>query len=49
MGQTDIREGSEILMRKKETLAPSPKRGKYVRAETGGNQITIGYGMAKKV
>lgn len=47
--QTDIRESSEIFMRKREASAPSPERGKYVRAEVGGNQITIGYGMAQKV
>jgi len=49
LGQTDIREGSEIIMRKKETSAPFPERGKYIRAEVDGNQITIGYGMAKKI
>jgi Fe2+ transport system protein FeoA len=47
--QTDIRESSEIIMRKRKTSTPFPERGKYVLAEVGGNQITIGYGMARKV
>jgi len=44
-----IKEGAEIILSKRVKGAPVPEKGKYVRAETGGRQITIGYGMAKKV
>ena len=44
-----IKEGVEITLSKREETPPAPARGKYVRAETGGRDITIGYGMAKKI
>ncbi len=47
--QEGIKEGAEITLSKREKTVPAPERGKYVLAETGGQQITIGYGMAKKV
>ena len=47
--QEGVKEGTEITLNKREATAPSPDRGKYVHAETEGRQITIGYGMAKKV
>jgi len=48
-GQEGIKEGADITMTGRDKTAPAPVRGRYVRAETGGRQITIGYGMAKKV
>ena len=44
-----IKEGADITMTGRDKTAPAPVKGRYVRAETGGRQITIGYGMAKKV
>lgn len=47
--QEGIRKGTEITMSKREPTSPSPDRGKYVCAEINGRQITINYGIAKKV
>ena len=44
-----IKEGADITMTGRDKTAPAPVKGRYVRAETGGQQITIGYGMARKV
>jgi Fe2+ transport system protein FeoA len=47
--QQGIKEGADIIMTGRDETVPAPVKRKYVRAETGGQQITIGYGMAKKV
>jgi Fe2+ transport system protein FeoA len=44
-----IKEGADITMTGRDKAVPTPVKGRYVRAEIGGRQITIGYGMAKKV
>jgi Fe2+ transport system protein FeoA len=44
-----IRKGADITMTGRDKTAPVSVKGRYVRAETGGRQITIGYGMARKV
>jgi len=47
--QIGLKEGSEITLLRKETPAPSPKRGSYVLAKVGAQSITIGHGLAEKV
>ena len=47
--QEGIKEGADITMTGRDKTTPVPTKGRYVRAETEGRQITIGYGMAKKV
>ena len=49
MQETGIREGAEITLSKRESTVPIRERGKYVRVETGDRQVTIGYGMARKI
>ena len=44
-----IVEGKEIILVRKETPAPSPKRGTYVLAKIGEQLVTIGRGLAEKV
>lgn len=44
-----LKEGAEITLIRKEAAAPTPVRGKYVRAQLGDQLITIGYGTAQKV
>jgi len=47
--QIGLKEGSEITLLKKETPAPTPKKGSYVVAKVGAQLITIGHGLAEKV
>ena len=47
--QMGIVEGKEIALVRKETPAPSPKRGTYVLAKIGEQLVTIGRGLAEKV
>ena len=47
--QHGIKEGKEITLVRKETPAPSPKRGTYVLAKIGEQLVTIGRGLAEKV
>ena len=47
--QEGIKEGAVITMTGRDKTAPAPVKGRYIRAEIEGRQITIGYGMAKKV
>ncbi|MEA2075044.1 MAG: FeoA family protein [Euryarchaeota archaeon] len=47
--QLGIKEGKEITLVRKETPAPSPKRGNYVLAKIGEQLVTIGRGLAEKV
>ncbi len=41
--------GSEITLLRREIVAPVSDKGTYVRANVGGQHITIGHGMAEKV
>jgi len=47
--QMGVVEGKEIILVRKETPAPSPKRGTYVLAKLGEQLVTIGRGLAEKV
>jgi len=47
--QMGVVEGKEITLVRKETPAPSPKRGTYVLAKLGEQLVTIGRGLAEKV
>jgi len=47
--QLGIAEGKEITLVRKETSAPSPKRGTYVLAKIGEQLVTVGKGLAEKV
>jgi len=47
--QLGIKEGAEITLLRKETPAPTPKRGTYILAKVGEQLITIGHGLAEKV
>jgi len=47
--QMGVVEGKEITLVRKETPAPSPKRGTYVLAKLGEQLVTIGHGLAEKV
>ena len=47
--QMGVVEGKEIILVRKETPAPSPKRGTYVLAKIGEQLVTIGRGLAEKV
>jgi len=47
--QMGVVEGKEITLVRKETPAPSPKRGTYVLAKIGEQLVTIGRGLAEKV
>jgi len=47
--QMGVVEGKEITLVRKETPAPSPKRGTYVLAKIGEQLVTIGHGLAEKV
>jgi len=47
--QMGVMEGKEITLVRKETPAPSPKRGTYVLAKLGEQLVTIGRGLAEKV
>ncbi len=47
--QLGIAEGNEITLVRKETPAPSPKRGTYVLAKIGEQLVTVGRGLAEKV
>jgi Fe2+ transport system protein FeoA len=47
--QEGIKKDADITMIDRDKTAPVSVKGRYVRAETGGRQITIGYGMASKV
>ncbi len=47
--QLGIKEGKEITLVRKETPAPSPKRGNYALAKIGEQLVTIGRGLAEKV
>ena len=47
--QLGLKEGAEITLLRKETPAPTPKRGTYILAKMGEQLITIGHGLAEKV
>lgn len=47
--QLGLKEGAEITLLRKETPAPTPKRGTYILAKVGEQLITIGHGLAEKV
>jgi len=47
--EMDIEEGKEITLVRRETVAQTPERGKYVHVKVGGKTVTIGEGMAKKI
>jgi Fe2+ transport system protein FeoA len=44
-----LNEGAEITLLRRETPAPTPRRGTYVLAKMGEQLITIGHGLAEKV
>ena len=47
--QLGFKQGAEITLVRKETPAPTPKRGTYILAKVGEQLITIGHGLAEKV
>jgi len=47
--QIGLEEGSEITLLRRETAAPVSDKGTYIRANVGGQHITIGHGLAEKV
>ncbi|MEA1893808.1 MAG: FeoA family protein [Euryarchaeota archaeon] len=47
--QIGLEEGSAITLLRKEIVAPVSDKGTYVRANVGGQHITIGHGLAEKV
>ncbi len=47
--QIGLKEGSVITLLRKEIVAPTSDRGTYIRAQVGGQHITIGHGLAEKV
>nr|QNO49463.1 hypothetical protein OCBBGKCP_00020 [Methanosarcinales archaeon ANME-2c ERB4] len=47
--QIGLEEGSRITLLRREIAAPVPDKGTYVRANVGGQHITIGHGLAEKV
>jgi len=47
--QLGLKEGAGITLLRKETPAPTPKRGTYILAKMGEQLITIGHGLAEKV
>ncbi|HID20542.1 MAG TPA: ferrous iron transport protein A [Methanophagales archaeon] len=47
--QMGVTEGKAIILLRKETSAPSPKRGAYVLAKIGEQLVTVGRGLAEKV
>ena len=48
-GELGLSEGAEIALLRRETPAPTPRRGNYVLAKMGEQLITIGHGLAEKV
>ena len=44
-----LSEGAEITLLRRETPAPTPRRGTYILAKMGEQLITIGHGLAEKV
>ncbi len=47
--QIGLAEGSRITLLRREIAAPAPDKGTYIRANVGGQHITIGHGLAEKV
>ncbi len=47
--QIGLAEGSRIILLRREIAAPAPDKGTYIRANVGGQHITIGHGLAEKV
>ncbi len=47
--QIGLEEGSRITLLRKEIAAPESDKGTYIRANVGGQHITIGHGLAEKV
>jgi Fe2+ transport system protein FeoA len=47
--QLGLNEGAEITLLRRETPAPTPRRGTYILAKMGEQLITIGHGLAEKV
>jgi len=47
--QIGLEEGSAITLLRKEIAAPTSDKGTYIRANVGGQHITIGHGLAEKV
>ena len=48
-GELGLNEGAEITLLRRETPAPTPRRGTYILAKMGEQLITIGHGLAEKV
>ncbi|HDN65110.1 MAG TPA: hypothetical protein ENF23_02250 [Methanosarcinales archaeon] len=47
--QIGLEEGSAITLLRKEIVSPVSDKGTYIRANVGGQHITIGHGLAEKV
>jgi Fe2+ transport system protein FeoA len=47
--QIGLEEGSRITLLRREIAAPASDKGTYIRANVGGQHITIGHGLAEKV
>ncbi|HEC99262.1 MAG TPA: ferrous iron transport protein A [Proteobacteria bacterium] len=49
LDEMGFKEGADVTLTGSEPAAPTPQRGKYVRAKLGEQLITIGHGIAEKV